>query len=93
MNKNIFILLVVIITLSICLYDSTSNKNKFKVKMLFDGILNKIIVLLIVVVSMIENFQIGILLMLGVFTVYVQQNSHKPKLIEGFSDYFKPYTR
>ena len=93
MNKNIFILLVIIITLSICLYDSTSNKSKFKVKMLFDGILNKIIVLLIVVVAMIENFQIGILLMFGVFTVYVQQNSHKPKLIEGFSDYFKTYTR
>ena len=57
--------------------------------MLFDGILNKIIVLFFIIVTMIENYQIGILLMLGFFTIYIQMKLDNPKIMEGFVDYFE----
>ena len=89
MNKNIFLLVILLITLCICSYNVSSNKNKFRIQMLFDGILNKIIVLFFIIVTMIENYQIGILLMLGFFTIYIQMKLDNPKIMEGFVDYFE----
>lgn len=88
MNKYLFLLLFVIIIVTICCYDILSNSNKFRVNMLFDGFLNKLILLLIIVLVTMENLQLGILLILGFFVMNIRINSNKAHVTEGFTEYF-----
>ena len=49
------------------LYDVMSNKNKFRVALLFDGFLNKLVILAIVVLVLMEDIRIGIMPTFNVF--------------------------
>ena len=91
MNKYLFLLLFVIIVITIGCYDLLSNSNKFRVNMLFDGFLNKLILLLIIILITMENLQVGILLILGFFVINVRINNNKEQVTEGFTEYFENY--
>ena len=58
MNKSIFLLVFVIVVFILCLYDIMSNKNKFRVALLFDGFLINLVILAIVVLVLLEDIRV-----------------------------------
>lgn len=88
MNKKLFLILFVLIVIILCSYDSISNKNKFRLNLLFDGFINKLILILIIVVVMMESIQLGIILMFTFFTILLSLNMDNKNIIEGFTDYY-----
>ena len=69
MNKSIFLFLFVSVVLVLCLFDIMSNKNKFRVSLIFNGFLSKLVLLAIIVLVLMEDLRIGIILMLAFFIV------------------------
>ena len=89
MNKSLFLLLFVLIVVFICVYDTMTKKNKFRVAMAFDGIFNKLVLLAIVAVVFMEDFRLGVILLLAFFVINLRLNeSVDNDLVEGFQDYF-----
>jgi hypothetical protein len=88
MNKSLFLLVFVIVVFILCLYDIMSNKNKFRVALLFDGIFNKIVILAIIVLVLMEDIRIGIMLFLTFFVAHLRLQNTENLLIEGFEDYY-----
>ena len=88
MNKSIFLLVFVIVVFILCLYDIMSNKNKFRVALLFDGFFNKLVILAIVVLVLMEDIRIGIMLLLTFFVAHNRLQNTETLLIEGFEDYY-----
>jgi hypothetical protein len=89
MNKSLFLLLFVLIVVFLCVYDTMSKKNKFRVAMAFDGIFNKLVLLAIVAVVFMEDFRLGVILLLAFFVINLRLNeSVDNDLVEGFQDYF-----
>lgn len=88
MNKSVFLLLFVLVVLVLCLFDIMSNKNKFRVSLLFSGFLSKLVLLSIIVLVLMEDIRIGIILMLSFFIVNMSILSSNQELKEGFEDYF-----
>ena len=89
MNKTLFLLVFLLIVIFLCVYDAMSKKNKFRVAMLFDGLFNKLILLAIIAVVFMEDFRLGVILLLGFFVINIRvtDNSNN-ELVEGFEDYF-----
>ena len=88
MNKNLFLIVFIITVVILCLYDVMSNKNKFRVAMLFDGLINKLVILAIIVLVLMEDIRIGIVLLLAFFIVHLRLQNTEEQLVEGFEDYF-----
>lgn len=88
MNKSIFLLVFVVAVIILCLYDNMSNKNKFRIALLFDGLINKLAILAIIVLVMMEDIRIGIILIMAFFCVYLRLENTENLLIEGFEDYY-----
>lgn len=89
MNKTLFLATFVLIVVFICVYDAMSKKNKFRVALLFDGLFNKLILLAIIAVVFMEDFRLGVILLLAFFVINLRLNENKNnELIEGFEDYF-----
>tara|TARA_B100001093_G_scaffold483199_1_gene515499 strand:- start:320 stop:598 length:279 start_codon:yes stop_codon:yes gene_type:complete len=90
MNKSLFALLFVLIVVFLCIYDTMSKKNKFRVAMAFDGLFNKLVLLAIVVVVFMEDFRLGVMLLLAFFFINLRltENVNDNELIEGFQAYF-----
>jgi len=89
MNKSLFLLLFVLIVVFLCVYDTMTKKNKFRVAMAFDGIFNKLVLLAIVAVVFMEDFRLGVILLLAFFVINLRLNeSVDNDLVEGFQDYF-----
>lgn len=89
MNKSVFLLLFVLVVIVLCLFDIMSNKNKFRVSLIFNGLFSKIALLAIIVLVLMEDIRIGIMLMLAFFLVYLGINDSNNQIKEGFEDYFK----
>ena len=88
MNKSIFLLVFIIVVFVLCLYDILSNKNKFRVALLFDGFFNKLVILAIVVLVLMEDIRIGIMLLLTFFVAHLRLQNTENLIIEGFEDYY-----
>lgn len=88
MNKSLFLIVFVIVVFILCLYDILSNKNKFRVALLFDGFLNKLVILAIVVLVLMEDIRIGIMLLLTFFVAHLRLQNTENLIIEGFEDYY-----
>lgn len=89
MNKTLFLATFVLIVVFICVYDAMSKKNKFRVALLFDGLFNKLILLAIIAVVFMEDFRLGVILLLAFFVINLRLNENvNNELIEGFEDYF-----
>jgi len=90
MNKTLFLALFVLIVVFLCVYDTMSKKNKFRVAMVFDGLFNKLILLAIVAVVFMEDFRLGVMLLFGFFFINLRltENVNDNELVEGFEDYF-----
>ena len=89
MNKTLFLATFVLIVVFICVYDAMSKKNKFRVALLFDGLFNKILLLAIIAVVFMEDFRLGVILLLAFFVINLRLNENvNNELIEGFEDYF-----
>ncbi len=90
MHKTLFLSLFVLVVVFLCVYDTMSKKNKFRVALLFDGLFNKFVLLAIVAVVFMENFKLGVILLLAFFVVNLRltDNVNNNELVEGFEDYF-----
>jgi hypothetical protein len=88
MNKYLFLTIFIVIVILVSIFENASNKNKFKLNMLYSGYVNKFILLLIIVLIMMENIQLGILLTFTFFIVYFSLNNNQEQIQEGFSNYF-----
>lgn len=93
LKKNNTLVLVIIIVLiilfNIGLIHTIDNKNKFRMTLLFDGIINKTLLLLIILFILIENKELGIICMVLFFTLYsTYLYIPKTHLLEGFQDYY-----
>jgi hypothetical protein len=92
MNKTLFLLVFLLIVIFLCVYDAMSKKNKFRVAMLFDGVFNKLILLAIIAVVFMEDFRLGVILLLAFFVINLRLTENvNNELVEGFEDYFSKY--
>jgi hypothetical protein len=89
MNKQLFLVIFVTIVILLCSVEALSNKNKFRLKLVFDGLINKVILLLITIVVLMESYQLGVLLILGFFVIYTGLQINNTQVVEGFHNYFE----
>jgi hypothetical protein len=83
-NYLLFSLILIIFILNI---HNLSRKNKFRITLLVDGIINKVLLGILLCIILFENFLLGILFM--IFLLLLNMENQKKENIEGFSDYFK----
>ena len=88
MNKSLLLLVFIIVVFILCLYDVMSNKNKFRVALLFDGFFNKLVMLAIIVLVLMEDIRIGIMLLLTFFVAHLRLMNTENLIIEGFEAYY-----
>ena len=91
LNLTILIcfLIALIIISNIVIVKTLNNKNKFRLSLLFDGLINKILLLTIVIFLLIENKMIGVVAILIFFTLYIIYSIvPKNEMVEGFKDYY-----
>lgn len=88
MNNTLFLALFILLTLLIVVFDSVDNKNKFRAALLFDGFINKLVLLAFICLLIMEEPKLGIMFLLGFFLVHLILASSEKELIEGFEDYF-----
>ena len=88
MLQNIYFILSVLLILFIVNIHKLSSQNKFRINLLVDGVINKILLGLLLCIIIFDNFLLGILFM--IFLLILQlENQNKNATIEGFSDYYK----
>lgn len=79
---DIYRLLSIIVVILIVLYPYINDKNKFRMTLITNGNLNKFIIFLLLLFIILENYLLGILLMILYFIIETE------KTFEGFIDYF-----
>jgi hypothetical protein len=88
MNNTLFFIILISLVVVICLYETASNKNKFRAKLLVDGFINKLVILAFIVLLIMEDIRLGIILLFGFFMVHIGLKNNESNVIEGFQDYF-----
>jgi hypothetical protein len=83
-NYLLFSLILIIFILNI---HNLNKKNKFRITLLVDGIINKVLLGILLCIILFENFLLGILFM--IFLLLLNMENQKKENIEGFSDFFK----
>jgi hypothetical protein len=78
-EKIIYLVLILIIIL----IPHLNNKNKFRLSLLINGKLNTLFIFLFLLFIILENYLIGILLLLLYFVIDIEKND----TIEGFTNY------
>lgn len=79
----ILILLVIIISIP-----HLNEKNKFRLNLANDGLLNILVILSIIFFVMLENYTLGLLSILLYFTILLETKKGS-QTMEGFINYFK----
>ena len=87
MNNKLVIMLSTVILLLVIIIKNISNKNKFRLKLLLDGNINRLLLFSFILFIVMESYQIGILLLILYFLVILNIENNK-KVYEGFIDYF-----
>ena len=88
MPKNIYYIVCILLILVIVNIKYLTRKNKFRITLLVDGILNKIILGFLLCIILFENFQLGVLFMI-LLLILQMENINNKQNIEGFQDYYK----
>lgn len=88
MYQNIYYIVCILLILVIVNVRYLTNKNKFRITLLVDGILNKILLGFLLCVILFENFLLGILFMI-LLLILQMENINNKQNIEGFEDYYK----
>jgi hypothetical protein len=88
MPQKLYYITCILLILVIVNIKNLTNKNKFRITLLVDGILNKILLGLLLCVILFENFQLGILFMILLLILQIENTNNKHN-IEGFEDYYK----
>lgn len=83
--QTLIILITVIIIISI---PHLSEKNKFKLNLVTDGLANKLVILSIILFVTLENYVLGLLSILLYFTILLETQKGS-QTMEGFINYFK----
>ena len=65
-----------------------NEKNKFRLNLVTDGLLNKLVILSIILFVMLENYVLGLLSVLLYFTILIETKKGS-QTMEGFINYFK----
>ena len=86
--NNLYIFLSVILILLISNIHLIRKKDKFRINLLIDGILNKILLGLLLLIVLFENFLLGMLFMV-LLVILQSENIKQSEKIEGFYDYYK----
>ena len=86
--NNLYILLSVILILLISNIHLFRKKDKFRLNLLIDGVVNKILIGFLMLIIIFENFLLGVLFMILILVVQ-SENVKKQENIEGFNDYYK----
>ena len=85
MISNLYLILSIILIILASNIHLFRNKDKFRITLLVDGIINKILLGFLLLVILFENYLLGLLFMI---VLLILQLEHKNS-IEGFSDYYK----
>ena len=88
MFQKIYYIVSILLILVIVNVRHLTNKNKFRITLLIDGILNKILLGLLLCVILFEDFLLGMLFMILLLILQMENLSNKQN-IEGFEDYYK----
>tara|TARA_B100000282_G_C31574299_1_gene418095 strand:- start:222 stop:497 length:276 start_codon:yes stop_codon:yes gene_type:complete len=88
MFQKIYYIVSILLILVIVNVRHLTNKNKFRITLLVDGILNKILLGLLLCVILFEDFLLGMLFMILLLILQMENLSNKQN-IEGFEDYYK----
>lgn len=88
LNPKFIILLCLVLIILIVNIPNLRKKDKFRINLLVDGILNKMILGLLLLIILFENFILGMLFMLLLLGLHLE-NSKKSETFEGFTDYYK----
>lgn len=79
---------ILILILLIAIIPNLNEKNKFKLNIATDGLLNKLVLLSIILFIMLENYVLGLLSVLLYFTILIETKKGS-QTMEGFINYFK----
>lgn len=88
MPQKLFIISCILLIILIINIEKLTKKNKFRITLLIDGILNKILLGILLCVILLENFLLGILFMILLLVLQIENQNNKYN-IEGFEDYYK----
>ena len=86
--NNLYIFLSIILILLISNVHLIRKKDKFRVNLLIDGVVNKILLGFLLLIVLFENFLLGLLFMV-LLLILQSENTKKSEKIEGFYDYYK----
>ena len=86
--NNLYIFLSIILILLISNVHLIRKKDKFRINLLIDGVVNKILLGFLLLIFLFENFLLGMLFMV-LLLILQSENTKKTENIEGFYDYFK----
>tara|TARA_X000000950_G_C13902672_1_gene655475 strand:- start:2578 stop:2850 length:273 start_codon:yes stop_codon:yes gene_type:complete len=86
--NNLYIFLSIILILLISNIHLIRKKDKFRINLLIDGVVNKILLGFLLLIFLFENFLLGMLFMV-LLLILQSENIKKTENIEGFYDYYK----
>tara|TARA_Y100001970_G_C13518862_1_gene501969 strand:- start:233 stop:505 length:273 start_codon:yes stop_codon:yes gene_type:complete len=86
--NNLYIFLSIILILLISNIHLLRKKDKFRVNLLIDGVVNKILLGFLLLIVLFENLLVGVLFMV-LLLVLQSENIKQSEKIEGFYDYYK----
>ena len=86
--NNLYIFLSIILILLISNIHLLRKKDKFRVNLLIDGVVNKILLGFLLLIILFENLLLGVLFMV-LLLVLQSENTKKSEKLEGFYDYYK----
>ncbi len=86
--NNLYIFLSIILILLISNVHLIRKKDKFRINLLIDGVVNKILLGFLLLIILFENFLLGLLFMV-LLLILQSENIKKSEKIEGFYDYYK----
>ena len=82
-----FYLLILLISIIIVIYPKLNKKHKFRLDLMCNGLLNKFLILLIIVLLTMRDHKIGIVCIILFFSVLYENRDED--LYEGFISYFE----
>ena len=83
--QSLIILVLIILILGVPYLD---DKNKFRLNLVTDGLLNKLVILSIIFFVILENYAIGLLCSILYFVILIETQKGQ-QTMEGFINYFK----
>ena len=86
--NNLYIFLSIILILLISNIHLIRKKDKFRINLLIDGVVNKVLLGFLLLILLFENFLLGILFMILLLMLQSETTKNSEK-IEGFYDYYK----